>query len=186
MEILIKLLGEEGFEALKVALGDGFDAFIKTIEEAKLVSNVEDEYVLKTEVEEVTPILGDGWLSEEGVLDVEKILDEQLKAYVVKLNDELKEGESKITTTLITNALKDEANKLGVIDFEDILKFIDIEEIKVEDGVVVGVEATLKKLKEEKGYLFKQDAQGGFNPSKGNKATGYVDGMSIEDAYDLM
>lgn len=57
----------------------------------------------------------------------------------------------------------------------DILGFMDIEQITVDEkGNVTGLEEQLKKVKESKQYLFKQDDDGqGEDPSnKGGKGTG--------------
>ena len=49
---------------------------------------------------------------------------------------------------------------------------IDSEVLKIEDGEIVGLKEQIEKLKEEKAYLFKEEAPTGTGGSKGNPPRG--------------
>jgi hypothetical protein len=185
MNKLLKILGQEKFDELKALMGDKFEEFATLFEKDEIIIDSDGEYIKKSDVSEPVKVLDEGWLKEDGSVDMEKVVDASLKGYIEGLNQKIADGEKKVTEALINNAISAEAEKAGVISVEDILKFIELSTIKVEEGKVEGVAEAIATLKKDKPYLFKQDGDNsGFNPSKPKKSEGYVQGMSFADAWD--
>lgn len=201
----MELLGKEGLEKFKALIGDKFDAISSLFDKGKeddtviddttLDETIEDngentedstqlegeetesEEELEDEKTEANIVLEEGWLREDGTVDLDKILDEALKGYIEGLNKKI----SDIDQQMLIDLIKGEAKSEGALDIEDILKFIDISTISRDN-----VKDTISSLKKDKGYLFKQKEKGnGFNPAQNRGKAKYREGMSFGDALDL-
>lgn len=116
----------------------------------------------------------------DGTIDLSKITDPQLRQYAMWANEE---HQRLLREVIISYAIRTEATQLGAIDVDDIIKFIDVNTLSVQDGVAIGVSDALASLKKQKPYLFKDVTNSdGFNPAGKNKPTAYVPGMSWDEA----
>lgn len=101
--------------------------------------------------------------------------------YVEGLENRVKELEGLLHNVIVENAIDLEATKLGAIDVDDVKKFINLSEVKVDNGKASGVSELISELKKSKGYLFNSTQNGGkssgFNPAKPADA---LDGVSAE------
>lgn len=163
MDKLKELLGEELFEQVKEKLGDKKIDIVndgRWIPKTKFdeVNNEKNEY--KAQVEELNEALGE--------LKGKAKDGEEVEARIQELEEMIENKEKEITNIRKTNAIKFEIMKANPRDVADILPHIDNEVIKIENGEVTGLKEQLEKLKEEKGYLFKDDTPAGTGGSKGN------------------
>lgn len=134
-----------------------------------------DDTTIDTTVEGV--VLAEGWLKEDGTVDIEKILDESLKGYIEGLNKKIADIDQDMLKALIEG----EAKSQGMVDITDIVKFVDLSSTTKEN-----VSEVVGNLKKEKGYLFNQKpVNEGFNPSKQQVKSKYKEGMSFSDAMAL-
>lgn len=87
------------------------------------------------------------------------------QATIGKLQNQLKDAQESMQKLSVTTAVSAAAEKLGfILPAEDLVGFIDIEKLKVnEDGTVTGVEEALKNLKQTKPYLAKAAGNDGDN-----------------------
>lgn len=134
-----------------------------------------DEDVDSAEDKEFDVVLGEGWLREDGSVDLDKVLDGALRGYIEGLHNKIAD----IDNQMLIELLKGEAKSQGAVEIDDVLKFIDLS--TVDRGNVAD---SVAKLKESKGYLFKEGSKG-FNPSKNMGKAKYRQGMSFGDAYDM-
>ena len=141
------------------------------------VTNTDEGATDTTKTDTNGVILAEGWLLEDGNVDLEKILDESLKGYIEGLNKKIADIDQDMLKALIEG----EAKSQGMVDITDILKFVDLSTTTKDNvGEVV---STLKK---DKGYLFKQKpVNDGFNPSKQQVKAKYKEGMSFSDAMSM-
>ena len=124
---------------------------------------------------DISAVLEDGWLV-DGKVDVDKIIYEPLKEYVVGLQNLVKEADwaAKYKIAVLSEALKQ-----GMYDIDDANRFISLDSLSIDaDGNVIGVKEAFDKLRGEKPHLFKPLVNGGkspvdngFNPVDG-KVTG--------------
>ena len=161
------------------------DDIEKTTNDAEEIKNDDDEInnddnvVENVDVvkdRELNLILGDGWLKENGDVDLSKILDEGLKGYIEKLHKQLDD----INQEMLKELIKGEARSQGAVEIDDILRFIDISKIQKED-----IAKSVSTLKKDKGYLFTDATNKGFNPSSSKSRAKYRQGMSFSDALDI-
>lgn len=97
---------------------------------------------------------------ENKVNDFEKI-EKGYKADIEGYKDiekSKKDLEGKFTKLKKETEVKLHAMKAGAYDVDDVLKFINFDDIEVnDDGVVTGVDAVIKDLVENKNYLFRSE-----------------------------
>lgn len=193
MSKLLTLLGQSKYDKLKELLGDGFEAYEKQYEDGEItdedvnakvtelgitddVAGAEDTTGEEPTAEDTTGreptneepegtgngVLLDGWLLENGEVNYDSIIDATLRDYIKGLNERLKrsEWEYKYKTAIMIEAMK--SNMCNVSDAE---KFIQIEELTIDDnGNVIGVKEAFEKLKADRPYLFKPAVTGSKNP----------------------
>lgn len=96
-------------------------------------------------------------VAEEKRLTEEKNFQELAK----RKEEEATTWKGKAETAFVNNAIAIEAQKLGAVDLEAVIKLIDRKDIKLgDDGTVSGAAEALKALSESKQYLF---GKGGKN-----------------------
>jgi ferredoxin-like protein FixX len=79
---------------------------------------------------------------------------EEWKTLADKKAKEVEEVRTELNTTKIRSAVEREASKLGAVDPADVYKFIDSDQIKINDkGEVEGAEEAVKGVLEAKPYL---------------------------------
>jgi len=78
------------------------------------------------------------------------------------------------SNTVLRNAVKDPETKYSWYDVPVVMGLInrDAIEIDLEEGVVDGLEAELKRIAKEKPYLVKKGSTGGGNSGSGNNSSG--------------
>lgn len=82
--------------------------------------------------------------------EIQNKLDTLQKDY-----DDLKvDSEKQINQIKKDTQIKNALNKSNAKDFEDIIKFIDIDKISVDNGNLIGLSEQLENLKTNKSYLF--------------------------------
>lgn len=157
----------------------GVDDIDTTDKEEDAEGNSTDEdvdvKVEGAEDRELNVILGEGWLREDGTVDLDKVLDEALRGYIEGLHNKIND----IDHQMLIELLKGEAKSQGAVDIEDIVKFVDLSTVSKDN-----VADSISKLKKDKGYLFKEGGKG-FNPSVNKGKVKYRQGMSFGDAYDI-
>lgn len=77
-----------------------------------------------------------------------------------------KELELQYRTAVLSYEIKLQAQKRGIIDPDVVLKLIDLEALKLEDGQVNGLEMELDKLQKEKPFLFSASSKSATNPNR--------------------
>jgi len=98
---------------------------------------------------------------------------------------ELEELKTKFNQSRLDNKLIAEAQKLGAVDVEAVLKLIDRSNIKIDDESVSGYEEALKSLAEAKTYLFGKSnvtIGSGSNPSGAQTTTKRFKHSQLKDA----
>jgi len=87
---------------------------------------------------------------------------------IEKLKNQIADKEKELAAVRKTNAIKLAVLNAGPNDVVDILPHLKQDVITVgEDGTITGLEEQIKTLKENKPYLFKEEAPGGTGGSKG-------------------
>lgn len=115
---------------------------------------------------------------------------EKLKEQVSQLQNSIKEKDDAHASELAKNKL-DSAVKLALVeanvhDPNDVISQIDLETIKLEDGKVKGLDEQIKNVKENKPYLFKEEAEQtkpGIKAFKKGNASG--SGAEVKSLNDL-
>ena len=110
---------------------------------------------------DISAVLENGWLV-DGKVDVDKIMYEPLKEYVVGLQNLVKEADwaAKYKIAVLSEALKQ-----GMYDIDDSNRFISLDSLSMDDdGNVIGVKEAFDKLRGEKPHLFKPLVNGGKSP----------------------
>jgi hypothetical protein len=84
------------------------------------------------------------------------------------------------SNTVLRNAVRDPDNKYSWYDVPVVMSLVnrDVIEIDLEEGVVDGLEAELKRIAKEKPYLVKKAPAGGGNSNNGNNGNGSVSGSA--------
>jgi len=132
---------------------------------------------LKTQVSELTNQLDTLKKSAKG--------NDELTRAIEELQSKNSEWESKHTKTLLENAIKMKAIHEKARDINDLGKFLDYDNLKLDDnGNVEGLDAQFAELKENKSYLFESG-----EPQRNNKAMNPNDGSagslkSEKDKYE--
>ena len=94
---------------------------------------------------------------------------------ITKLQNQLGDSQKAMQKLSVQTAVSEKAKELGfILPAEDLVGFIDIEELKVNaGGTVTGVEEALKNLKQTKPYLAKaDDGDGGEGRNGGDPGAG--------------
>lgn len=152
-------------------------------------------YILKEEsdrlIEEAkqsaNTVLLNGWMSQDGTVDLEKVTDPDLKAYIQKGMDCVKESLKQSERWIKQGIVIAEALRQGAKDEYDILQFINLDELVLEeDGTIKDIATKISELKKRKPYLFEVGGNNneGVNPPV-NTNTGYKPGMTFADAAEL-
>lgn len=93
-----------------------------------------------------------------------------LQPQVTNLQTQLSTAQGSAKSTAMGYAIEAMASKYSALDEsgEDLLKFLDTESLTLgNDGKITGLEDAVKKLREDKGYLFKPEAPQGGAPNLG-------------------
>lgn len=99
----------------------------------------------------------------------QELLDQKSKD-LEKTASELAAERATAKRSKIENAIITESAKLKAKDAADVVKFIDLNTIELDDsGKPVGLEDVLKKVKESKPYLFEDGGKGGSNPNENGR-----------------
>lgn len=190
MSKLLSLLGEEQYNKLKEALGADFEDFessfekgditesdvndkVKEIEgeEEEIEGEEEVEEEIEEETEEETEVETEVDLFVDGKLNHDLIEDEQLRNYIISLEDRLQRVEWNYEYKM---AITIEAMKSNMHDPNDALMYIDADNLSRDDkGNIIGVKEAFDKLRENKPHLFKSEEESnnpittGFYPAGG-------------------
>jgi len=82
--------------------------------------------------------------------------------------DEKQKHAAELMSMQFNNALAAEVGKTNARDAEDLLRFIDTDVVKFEDGKLTGVSEQITALQESKPYLFDGEIkQGNYSPNVG-------------------
>lgn len=192
LAMLIYSLGEEDgkarYEELKTLHGEGFEAFEALFEKDGII--VDAEAVPGSEVADMMddPVLAEGWLSEDNVVDIDKINDESLKEVITGLQKAIEE----VAKSTVDSEITYEAMLLGAIDPSDIAMYVDWDNLGYENRKYNGVKAEVERVKVEKPHLFTPDKKDevtegddGFNPPKQDTPRIYQRGMSLAQAKQI-
>lgn len=88
------------------------------------------------------------------------------------LKKQIQDKEGELAKTRKNNAIKLAILKAEPNDVSDIMPHVKMDIVNIsEDGTITGLEEQIKTLKENKPYLFKEEAPGGTGGSKGAGAT---------------
>ena len=108
--------------------------------------------------------------------------NEEFEQAIQKLQDRNNEWESKYNKTLIDNAVKMEALHNKALDPSDLAKFLDYNELSLDEaGNVKGLKEQIDGLKESKAYLFEQDKKA--NNNNAANPTNVVIQKSLDEQY---
>lgn len=164
---LKELLGEELFKQVEEKLGD---KKIDIVNDGRWIpkDKFDDVNIEKNEYKGQIDDLN----KELGKLKKQVKDDDEVTKKIGELEKEIENKEKEMESLRKTNAIKFEVLKANPKDVNDILPHIDNEVVKIEDGEVIGLKEQIEKLKEEKTYLFKEDAPAGTGGSKGNPPRG--------------
>lgn len=164
---LRELLGEELFEQVQEKLGD---KKIDIVNDGRWIpkSKFDDVNTEKNEYKEQI----EGLNEELGKLKDKAKDNDDVTKKIEDLEKEIEDKEKEMESIRKSNAIKLEVLKTNPRDINDILPHIDSEIVKIEDGKVTGLEEQLKDLKENKSYLFKEEAPEGTGGSKGGGPKG--------------
>ena len=176
MADLNELLGEELFNQVSEKLGD-----------TKLIIN-DGNYIPKQKFDEVIGSKNE-FKSQVGQLtsELEALKksakgNEEFEQAIQKLQDRNNEWESKYNKTLIDNAVKMEALHNKALDPSDLAKFLDYNELSLDEaGNVKGLKEQIDGLKESKAYLFEQDKK--VNNNNAANPTNVVVQKSLDEQY---
>ena len=176
MADLNELLGEELFNQVSEKLGD-----------TKLIIN-DGNYIPKQKFDEVIGSKNE-FKSQVGQLtsELEALKksakgNEEFEQAIQKLQDRNNEWESKYNKTLIDNAVKMEALHNKALDPSDLAKFLDYNELSLDEaGNVKGLKEQIDGLKESKAYLFEQDNK--VNNNNAANPTNVVVQKSLDEQY---
>ena len=132
---------------------------------------------LKTQVSELTSQLDNLKKSAKG--------NEELTKAIEELQNKNTEWESKYQKSILENAIKMKAIQEKARDINDLGKFLDYNELKLdEEGNVIGLDEQLNSLKENKSYLFEsQESKTNNNALKPSDGTS-LNSQSEHDKYD--
>ncbi len=168
MDKLKELLGEELFEQVQEKLGEKHK--IDIVNDGRWIpkSKFDDVNIEKNEYKEQI----EGLNEELGKLKDKAKDNDDVTKKIEDLEKEIEDKEKEMEKIRKTNAIKFEVLKANPKDVKDILPHIDDEVVKIEDGEIVGLKEQIEKLKEEKAYLFKEEAPTGTGGSKGNPPRG--------------
>lgn len=168
MDKLKELLGEELFEQVQEKLGEKHK--IDIVNDGRWIpkSKFDDVNIEKNEYKGQIDNLN----KELGELKKKVKDDGEVTKKIGELEKEIEDKEKEMEKIRKTNAIKFEVLKANPKDVKDILPHIDDEVVKIEDGEIVGLKEQIEKLKEEKAYLFKEEAPTGTGGSKGNPPRG--------------
>lgn len=165
---LREILGEEIFEQVQEKLGDKHKIDIvndgRWIPKSKFDDVNEEKNKYKEQIKGLNEELGK-------LKDKAKDNDDVTKK-IEDLEKEIENKEKEMQRIRKTNAIRFEVLKANPKDVNDIIPHIDDEVVKIEDGEIVGLKEQIEKLKEEKAYLFKEEAPTGTGGSKGNPPRG--------------
>ena len=164
---LKELLGGELFEQVQEKLGD---KKIDIVNDGRWIpkSKFDDVNTEKNEYKEQI----EGLNEELGKLKDKAKDNDDVTKKIEDLEKEIEDKEKEMGKIRKTNAIKFEVLKANPKDVNDIIPHIDDEVVKIEDGEIVGLKEQIEKLKEEKAYLFKEEAPTGTGGSKGNPPRG--------------
>jgi len=176
MADLNELLGEELFNQVSEKLGD-----------TKLIIN-DGNYIPKQKFDEVIGSKNE-FKSQVGQLtsELEALKksakgNEEFEQAIQKLQDRNNEWESKYNKTLIDNAVKMEALHNKALDPSDLAKFLDYNELSLDEaGNVKGLKEQIDGLRETKAYLFEQDKK--VNNNNAANPTNVVVQKSLDEQY---
>jgi len=176
MADLNELLGEELFNQVSEKLGD-----------TKLIIN-DGNYIPKQKFDEVIGSKNEcksqvGQLTSElEALKKSAKGNEEFEQAIQKLQDRNNEWESKYNKTLIDNAVKMEALHNKALDPSDLAKFLDYNELSLDEaGNVKGLKEQIDGLRETKAYLFEQDKK--VNNNNAANPTNVVVQKSLDEQY---
>lgn len=149
------------------------------------ISDFEQLYTIK---QELKPTLADGWRRENGSIDLDKVLDTDLRFVLEDLKSKLTLAEREKDIIKKTYEAKGVIFEYNVVDVDDVLKFIDLSRVGINDeGYAVGVRAQMNELKKNKPYLFKDSGVnhiGGFNPPLRQSSRLDIKSVGWVDAYN--
>jgi hypothetical protein len=165
---LKEVLGEELFCQVSGRLGDrklivNDGSYIPKTKFDEVIGSKND---LKTQVSELTGQIETLKKSAKGNDEFTKIIEE--------LQEKNNGWEIKYKNSLIENAVKLKATGEQAKDPNDLIKFIDMSKIELDDeGTITGLDDVFKALKGSKPYLFGENipAGSGANPSGGGRKT---------------
>lgn len=139
-------------------------------EKAKVNDKVTEIDNLKEKLEEAN-----NTISSYKDMDIEEI-KKAASEWEGKYQDSLKEIESMKNNSILNKEL----GKLNSIDEDVLSKLINRDELKFEDGKVIGLDEQVKSLKESKPYLFKDDDLNGFSSHIPEGSSGNSNSMLAE------
>lgn len=99
-------------------------------------------------------------------------MEAELDALKASYADEKKKHADEIANMQFNNALTSELGKTNARDAEDLMRFINKEEVKFENGKLIGVSEQITALQGSKPYLFEGEIkQPAYNPTGGQSVT---------------